>query len=409
VSDGTFDAGTYDLTETGPSGYSASAWVCAGGTQVDGDTITLALGETATCTITNDDDPVVIVPNVNSNPDTGDASVAENEIILSTLSVTQLLVEFNLDVYDDPADLVNFADDVTNPANYRLLYSNTGSFNTLGCVGGVVAPDIPIPVTSVSYSDGGGSGPFIATLNLNASLTTLGYYRLYVCGTTSVVLAANPTIALAGDGSTAGTDFVRNFRVTSPPEGRVRGGDDSRISARDLAGLPATGFAPKRVTVLPEQPKELAYGDLGDLWIEIPTLGVKAPIVGVPLTAESDWDVTWLANNVGWLNGTAFPTWEGNSVLTAHVTNADGLDGPFANLKKLKYGDQIIVHLFDEKYIFEVRNSRLSRPYTTGFAFEHLEEQSYLTLITCQFYLPSSDTYLFRRVIRAVLVEVRGE
>ncbi|HEY1409539.1 MAG TPA: hypothetical protein VF434_11380, partial [Promineifilum sp.] len=51
-----FSAGTYDLSESGPGGYTASDWVCAGGTQNDSDTITLAPGESATCTITNDDD-----------------------------------------------------------------------------------------------------------------------------------------------------------------------------------------------------------------------------------------------------------------------------------------------------------------------------------------------------------------
>lgn len=56
VSNGaSFDAGTYDLSESGPAGYSASAWVCVGGTQNDGDTITLGLGQSAVCTITNDD------------------------------------------------------------------------------------------------------------------------------------------------------------------------------------------------------------------------------------------------------------------------------------------------------------------------------------------------------------------
>jgi len=61
------------------------------------------------------------------------------------------------------------------------------------------------------------------------------------------------------------------------------------------------------------------------------------------------WDVTWLEDNVGWLNGTAFPSWDGNSVLTAHVTDSNGLPGPFANIKKLKYGDQIIILMFGEK------------------------------------------------------------
>ncbi len=51
-----FAAGTYNLSESGgPVGYTASDWVCVGGTKVDGDTVKLAQGESATCTITNDD------------------------------------------------------------------------------------------------------------------------------------------------------------------------------------------------------------------------------------------------------------------------------------------------------------------------------------------------------------------
>lgn len=56
VSNGTsYDAGTYDLSESGPGGYTASDWVCVGGNQLDGNTISIGLGENVTCTITNDD------------------------------------------------------------------------------------------------------------------------------------------------------------------------------------------------------------------------------------------------------------------------------------------------------------------------------------------------------------------
>jgi hypothetical protein len=48
-------AGTYNLSESGPTGYKASDWSCEGGTQVDGNTITIAAGQAVTCTITNDD------------------------------------------------------------------------------------------------------------------------------------------------------------------------------------------------------------------------------------------------------------------------------------------------------------------------------------------------------------------
>jgi hypothetical protein len=58
VSGSTFPAGTYTLSESsGPAGYSASNWSCVinNGSPVVGSSITLALGDVAICTITNDD------------------------------------------------------------------------------------------------------------------------------------------------------------------------------------------------------------------------------------------------------------------------------------------------------------------------------------------------------------------
>ena len=54
---GPFDAApgvSYALSESGPSGYTASAWSCDGGSQ-NGSSITLEAGDHVTCTITNDD------------------------------------------------------------------------------------------------------------------------------------------------------------------------------------------------------------------------------------------------------------------------------------------------------------------------------------------------------------------
>src|SRR5258706_799970 len=103
------------------------------------------------------------------------------------------------------------------------------------------------------------------------------------------------------------------------------------VSTVGLA-IPKTGFAPNRITSPPAQPANRAYAKLSDLWLEIPALKVKTDIVGVP-ESPNGWDVGWLGNSAGWLNGTAFPSWEGDSVVTGHVTNANGLPGPFANLK----------------------------------------------------------------------------
>lgn len=47
------EPGAYDLSETGPGGYAASNWSCVGGTQNDGNTVTIAEGQNVTCTISN--------------------------------------------------------------------------------------------------------------------------------------------------------------------------------------------------------------------------------------------------------------------------------------------------------------------------------------------------------------------
>src|SRR5204862_2202730 len=48
-------AGTYALSEIGPSGYDAGAWSCSGGTFTAPNSIQFASGQSATCEITNDD------------------------------------------------------------------------------------------------------------------------------------------------------------------------------------------------------------------------------------------------------------------------------------------------------------------------------------------------------------------
>ena len=58
----------YLLTESGPDGYTPSDWTCVGGYQ-DGNSVVLAAGEDAVCTITNNDDSPPPLPPV-TTPDT---------------------------------------------------------------------------------------------------------------------------------------------------------------------------------------------------------------------------------------------------------------------------------------------------------------------------------------------------
>ena len=63
-------ADTWALSETSVYGYTASAWVCVGGT-ASGANVTVAIGGEATCTITNDDQPGKIVVIKNAKPAQG--------------------------------------------------------------------------------------------------------------------------------------------------------------------------------------------------------------------------------------------------------------------------------------------------------------------------------------------------
>jgi LPXTG-site transpeptidase (sortase) family protein len=169
-----------------------------------------------------------------------------------------------------------------------------------------------------------------------------------------------------------------------------------------VAEIPSTGFAPDRVTTLPEQTVSYAQSAL---WLEIPKLGVKVDIVGVP-QADGKWDVSWLGNNAGWLNGTAYPTWNGNSVLTGHVWNADNTVGPFGYINTLWYGDQIIVHAWGGEYVYEVRSVQQVDPSSTAQLLKH-EELPWLTLVTCRGYDEATGTYQYRILVKAILVDVK--
>ncbi len=171
----------------------------------------------------------------------------------------------------------------------------------------------------------------------------------------------------------------------------------------DVQELPDTGFAPGRVSALPAPFSEVRYQSLGDLWLEVPDLGIQIPIVGVPLQEEG-WDVTQLWDQAGYLEGTAFPTWAGNTALSGHVYLSDGTAGPFVHLGELLWGDEVILHAFGQRYVYEVRDVTSVRP--DDLSVLRHEEYDWVTLITCQGYDEQQDAYRSRMVVRAVLVEV---
>ena len=163
--------------------------------------------------------------------------------------------------------------------------------------------------------------------------------------------------------------------------------------------LPATGFAPNVITSLPAQPEYSLYQSYSDFSLEIPSLGVMTNIVGVPFTNDA-WDTTWLGSSAGYLAGTAFPTWDGNSVITGHVYGYNGLTGPFVNIGKLSWGQQIVIRAFGERYIYSVRSVQTVSPDDLS-VLSH-KDNPWVTLITCKGYNQASNTYASRVAVRAV-------
>ena len=70
VTNATVSAGTYALSESGPSGYTAGSWSCTAGT-LTGSSLALSLGQTSTCTINNVKLPTLTLRKI-SNGGTGD-------------------------------------------------------------------------------------------------------------------------------------------------------------------------------------------------------------------------------------------------------------------------------------------------------------------------------------------------
>jgi LPXTG-site transpeptidase (sortase) family protein len=165
--------------------------------------------------------------------------------------------------------------------------------------------------------------------------------------------------------------------------------------------IPVTGFAPEKVTPLSTDSKP-AYAAT-DLRIEIPSANVNLPIVGVD-RKDGDWDVSWLHDQAGWLSGTSYPTWSGNSVLTAHSVNTDGKPGVFSKLKYLAVGEYVFVYSDGYRYTYKVVSNELVQPTDTS-VMKH-EDKSFLTLVTCDTFDEGTNAYLLRVAVRAALVDV---
>ena len=295
----------------------------------------------------------------------------------TVVSFDSLTVTFSEDaLHDGSLKSANHTD------NYLLVEEMRDGFQTTACNSTDFVHDRKIPINSVTYENHGGSGPFSATLKVNdSSPLPSGYYRFFICGSTSIT-------DLAGNELNSGTDTIVNFTIT---------GDASSAD-----GLPGTGFPPERETSLNEQLHSNVLNEIVELSLEIPKLHIKGSILGVPLI-DGTWDVSWLGDEIGYLYGTTYPTWPGNTLLSAHSTGSDGAPGPFYRLNSLRWGDEIHLMSGNVRYTYMVQKVNDVNP-TDLSILESPDNRSWITLVSCRGYDEKTDSYLWRTVVQAVLV-----
>ena len=353
-------AGTYTVVETDLPGYVS--------TTLNNIAVTLSAGTNATINF-------------------GDQTVVGNPLIADP-AVTKL---------GTPSSAV-----VGDVVVYTITVGNNGNINATNVILTDTKPAF-LDIISISISPNPGLTPVISgnTFTINFGMVApTDFYTITVITRVNAQGVPPGGVNNAAITTSSGTDRTFNNAGAAQLIIASRGGNPSTVAA--VTTLPFTGFAPNVVTSLPLQPSNMRYAAT-DLLLEIPSLGVKMPIVGIS-KKNGAWDVTWLGKQAGWLEGTAFPSWSGNSVLTSHVYDANGWPGPFVNLGKLKYGDKIIVHAYGQKYTFEVRTNQTVAPDDTS-VLKH-EEKPWLTLVTCKEYDEKTNTYKKRVIVRAVLVGV---
>jgi LPXTG-site transpeptidase (sortase) family protein len=115
------------------------------------------------------------------------------------------------------------------------------------------------------------------------------------------------------------------------------------------------------------------------------------------------WNLSYLYNQAGHLEGTANLDEGGNFVLAGHVELGDGLPGPFARIGELRQGD--LISIFREN----AANTEIVRYAVTEVLivapddFSVIRNRGYeeLTLITCADWDAQKRDYLKRVVVRA--------
>ncbi len=138
--------------------------------------------------------------------------------------------------------------------------------------------------------------------------------------------------------------------------------------------------------------------------LKIPAIDLDMPLTRFYLDGVS-WAVPLWTEQVGHLEGTAWPPDGGNVVLAGHAEYPNRAPGVFARLPELQTGDRVVLLFWGQHYHYEVHE-------VLTVAFDDLSvlypaESPILTLMTCDTatYNPSLLDYDRRVIVRAVRVK----
>ena len=143
----------------------------------------------------------------------------------------------------------------------------------------------------------------------------------------------------------------------------------------------------------------------GGARLQIPSIGVDAPLVTLGVDPDGMMQVPNNGNDVGWYTFSAAPGTPGNAVLSGHLDTATSPVAVFTRLKELKQGDALDVVEDGKKIDYTVFWTKSWPDDTAPLALILGNAPSpTLTLITCAgAFNRASRNYSDRLVVRAKL------
>jgi len=440
------NAGTYTLSETTQSNYTAESWSCLKNAippAVIGASITLAPDDNVICTIQN----TYITP---SGVGGGSSYYPPAAPLIDVAKVPSLLAlpngpgpviytytlrnigtvpVNNITMIDDTCSPIIFVSGDTNGdsrldvdetwtynCSETLSATNTNTVVATGWANSVSATDIAtatvvvgVPIvpplihvtkapSPLTLPAGGGMVTYTKKVT-NPGTVALSNIQIaddkcdtvkYVSGDTNSDLKLDPTETWT---YTCQTNLTKTTTNTVIVSGQANG-----LTARDFGiitvivatpKLPNTGFPPSSLPIR----------------LRIPKINVDVPIDSVGITPNGSVGVPKGPDNVAWFDLGPRPGENGSAVITGHYGPwKNGRGSVFDDLNKLSPGDRIYIE--DENgttTIFAVRELQMynHNEYAPG-VFSSGDEKSHLNLVTCEgTWIESQKTYSNRLVVFA--------